>query len=148
MAGKSTGPLVPHEEAEAFKARFRLALGLKDGESLSPKRAQALANVAGTSDTAIRAAANPKGKTKSQSAKVNALLARELRVDPDWLALGIGEMHSERIWPFGLEVTPEDFFLLEQTDIQPALDVLKAAITRKKLGEQHSETPMSKSAAA
>lgn len=135
MVGKSTGPLVSDEEAEAFKARLRLALGLKEGENLNPQRAKELAEVAGTSDTAIRAAANESGKTKSQSAKVNALLARELRVDPDWLALGVGKMHSDRIWPFGDAIKPEEYFALESAEVQPAIDVLKAAVLRKQLGE-------------
>lgn len=61
----------------------------------------------------------------------NSKAARFMRVDPDWLATGDGAMHSERVWPFGDQITPQQFATLDDKDIQPAIDVLLGALRRK-----------------
>lgn len=69
--------------------------------------------------------------SNAMSAPNNSKAARYLRVDPDWLATGDGKKHA-RAWVFGNDLSPEDFFGLTAEEIRPALDVLQAAILRRK----------------
>lgn len=48
------------------------------------------------------------GESKTLMAKTNSKAAKEMGVDPDWLATGEGEMHSERVWPF-TDLSPSDW---------------------------------------
>ena len=47
--------------------------------------------------------------TSAMSALNNARAAAFLQVDPNWLATGLGEPRSERIWPFA-QLTAEQWF--------------------------------------
>jgi phage repressor protein C with HTH and peptisase S24 domain len=64
------------------------------------------------------------------TAENNSKAAKFLRVDPDWLATGEGLMRTERIWPFGSEIAPQQYFALPQEATRPAIDVLLAAVRR------------------
>lgn len=49
------------------------------------------------------------GKTKQMRSVNSARAAAFMKVDADWLALGKGEPHSKRVWPFEA-LTPEQWF--------------------------------------
>lgn len=58
--------------------------------------------------------------------------SRFLKVDPMWLATGDGSKRGFQAWPFGDEISPADFYALGADAVQPAIDVIKAAIARHK----------------
>src|SRR5574337_1879289 len=66
----------------------------------------------------------------SMSAEDNARAARYLRVSAYWLATGDGPMRDALAWPFGADITPDEFARLGPSDVQPAVDVLRAALAR------------------
>lgn len=83
--------------------------------------------------------------SKALSSPNNSRAARYLRVDPDWLATGEGVMRGARAWPFGDELSPEDFFALSDEEVRPAVDVLRAAAARRH--QARALTPSEKRAA-
>ena len=62
----------------------------------------------------------------------NSAAAAYLKVDPEWLATGKGEMRSAVVWPFGTAITPAEFFSLEVQEVQPAIDPLRCALERRR----------------
>lgn len=114
-----------------YRERLAMAMGVLDGTRPSTEKIGALAKALDVSYTAI-AKIWRDGGSKTLAADNHSRAARHLRVDPDWLATGDGSMHSTRVWPFGRDITPEDFALLEPEDIRPALVLLNEALSRRK----------------
>lgn len=117
-----------------YKARIREAMGIAENEEPTSEHGHALAKHASVTYQAAMKLLSWEGKTKSLSARNNSLAARSMKIDPDWLATGTGKMRSDRVWPFGSAIAPEDFFVLTPEEVAPAIDVLTGAINRKKLG--------------
>jgi transcriptional regulator with XRE-family HTH domain len=116
-----------------YVERLAIAMGANAGERPEPAAIQALADHLHVSYTAV--AKYWADKSKTLTAENNSKAAKFLQVDPDWLATGVGEMRSNRVWPFGTEVTPEQFFALPAESLRPAVDVLRAAIAREQRQE-------------
>lgn len=111
-----------------YARRLSLAMG-GDGTRPDTESIKALAKAIGITYQAV--AKLWSDTSKMLSAKNNSLAAAFLHVDSDWLAVGHGEMRSNKVWPFGPAIRPEEFFSLGQDNIQAAIDVIEAAIKRQ-----------------
>lgn len=124
MVDKSTERIAADAiQRVAYGKRFREALGDLDQEA---KRAKfnALAAAMGVSYTYVSAIYT---KGALLSARFNSIVARELGVDPDWLATGVGEMRSERTWPFA-GITPAEWFAMQQSQRAFAESMLRPVV--------------------
>lgn len=110
----------------------RLALAMGGDPQPSSEAVHALADRLDLTYQAVKKVlkGDVPGGSKAFTAENNSFAAAALSVDPDWLATGRGEMRSQRVWPFGSAITPAEFFSLDLADVQPAIDVLRAAIAR------------------
>jgi hypothetical protein len=97
-------------------------------EDQQRQRIKALAAKLGTTYQAVMKL--DAGTSKAFSAANNARAARLLEVDPDWLALGEGEMRTGRVWPFGLDIAPADYARLPDDTKRAAIAVLREAVER------------------
>jgi transcriptional regulator with XRE-family HTH domain len=122
-----------------YTQRLAAALDVPEDKKLwnteAREKALALASELGVSRQAVEKFF--RDESGSMSAENNSRAARFLRVDPDWLATGEGDMRSARAWPFGSALTPAEFFLLEAEDVRPAIDVLLAAVARRRSSGKH-----------
>lgn len=137
----TSGPLCFADmDPDTYAWRLARAMGV-DAKTPPEKRkalVKSLASALGVTTQAVEKYFN--ATSNALSARNNAKAARHLRVDPDWLATGEGGMHSARAWPFGDQLTPEQFYSLDATAVQPALDILKAALARQQLAPNHDVT--------
>lgn len=122
-------------EPTDYAMRLMAAMGVPVGKSRDDRkeqnrRAKELAAVLGVDPNAVTKVL--RGGTKQMSAENSSKAARHLKVDPDWLATGEGSMHSSKAWPFGAAITPAQFFALDIESVQPAIDVLVAAVDRQR----------------
>lgn len=103
----------------------RLAAAMKASGNTDAQLAKSL----GVSIQAVRKVAA--GTTTAFTAENNSKAAQFLRVDPDWLATGAGEMISEKVWPFVL-VTPRQIQSLNAKHLEMvqkfALDLLETQL--------------------
>jgi hypothetical protein len=115
-----------------YADRLAIAMGAQAGERPPTAAIQALADHLRVSYTAV--AKYWTDKSGAMTAENNSKAARFLNVDPDWLATGEGLMRTERIWPFGSEIAPDEYFALPLGATRPAIDVLLAALRRSASG--------------
>lgn len=81
------------EPPTTYSQRLAIAMGFPDAEPTSEAK-KAVAAAIGVSYQAI--AKVFRDSSKSMSAENNSRTARHLRVDPDWLATGEGEMQPDQ----------------------------------------------------
>lgn len=109
-----------------YVGRLTLAMGLPDGVAPEPQALHDLAGAVGITYTAV--AKYWTDKSGAMKSKHNVAAARHLQVDPDWLATGKGPMRSERVWPFGTAVTPEQWFALPNDKRRLVIDMIAGQV--------------------
>lgn len=118
---------------ETYADRLALAMGLSAAEfpklnDDDKRKIIDLAHQLGVTRQAVEKYF--RDSSTAMTAPNNVKAARVLKVDSEWLALGDRPMRSERAWPFGLAITPADYFRLEPEATLPVMDLLTAAISR------------------
>jgi hypothetical protein len=115
---------------DGYWERLRAAMGItaRMPDDEQRRRVKALADGLCISYQAVMKYSS--GTSKAFTAANNARAARVLQVDPDWLALGDGEMRTGRVWPFGLEVSPADWHRCPEDTKRAAIDLVRAAVDR------------------
>jgi len=122
--------------ASTYWDRLAAAMGLTVSAT-DEQRREAVARLARKLGVSYQAVDKyRRGTSGTMSAENNLKAARHLQVNPDWLASGDGDMRDVgRAWPFGLDLTPQQWAMVPEDTRRHMVDLALAALARSHPGK-------------